>query len=273
LPEFTQLWVIAEQDDAHRVLTRPSHPITIHNILSHTSGMPFKSDLEEPTLDQLPLQARVRSYAMTPLDFQPDTHYQYSNAGINTAGRIIEVVTGMAYEDFLDERLLHPLGMTDTTWWPNAEQQARLAKAYQPNADNTDLQERTIAQLAYPLDDRSRQPMPAGGLFSTAHDIARFCQMILNGGIFAGKRYLSAAAVRQMTSRQTGATLDTSYGYGWDTPADGRFGHGGAYATQMYMDPATGLITSLLLQHDGFPGKGGKCHALFLDEVKATFGK
>ena len=69
---------------------------------------------------------------MTPLQFEPGTKYQYSNAGINTAGRIIEVVSGMPYEEFLDKRLFEPLGMKDTTFWPNEEQLKRLAKSYKP---------------------------------------------------------------------------------------------------------------------------------------------
>ena len=114
------------------VLQKPKHPITVRNVLSHTSGLPFKSALEEPTLDRFPLSVRVRSYAMTPLEFEPDSKYQYSNAGINTAARIIEVVTGMSFEKFLDERLFQPLGMKDTTFWPSEAQAARIAKAYKP---------------------------------------------------------------------------------------------------------------------------------------------
>ena len=123
LPEFKDQWLAVEQDKDHILLKKPKHPITVRNILSHTSGLPFKSALEQPTLDLLPLRVAVRSYAMTPLQFEPGSKYQYSNAGINTAGRIIEVVSGMPYEEFLDKRLFEPLGMKDTTFWPNEEQQ------------------------------------------------------------------------------------------------------------------------------------------------------
>ena len=119
LPEFKGQWVKAEQDADHVLLKRPAHPITVKNVLSHTSGLPFSSPLEEPTLDLLPLAARVRSYAMLPLEFEPDSKYAYSNAGINTAGRIIEVVSGMPYEQFMEQRLFQPLGMKDTTFWPS----------------------------------------------------------------------------------------------------------------------------------------------------------
>jgi CubicO group peptidase (beta-lactamase class C family) len=262
LPEFKDQWLAAEQDKEHQLLKKPKHPITVRNILSHTSGMPFKSALEQPTLDLLPLRVAVRSYAMTPLQFEPDSKYQYSNAGINTAGRIIEVVSGMPYEEVLDKRLLRPLGMKDTTFWPNEEQLTRLAKAYKPNADKTGLEETTITQLAYPLTNRKRQPMPAGGLFSTAGDVGRFCQMILNGGVFQGKRYLSEAAVKQMTSKQTGDALKEGYGLGWTT-GGASFGHGGAYATNMTIDPKTGLIMVWMVQHAGFPGDGNKSQAAF----------
>ncbi|MCY2988977.1 MAG: serine hydrolase, partial [Planctomycetota bacterium] len=196
LPEFRGQMVVVEKQSDRVVLQKPKHPITVRNVMSHTSGLPFKSALEEPTLDRYPLSVRVRSYAMTPLDFEPDSKYQYSNAGINTAARIIEVVTGKTFEKFLDERLFQPLGMSDTTFWPSEEQAARIAKAYKPGPGNKGLEATTIGQLTYPLTDRAeRFPMPAGGLFSTAHDLVRFYQMLLNGGQLGGQRILSEAAV------------------------------------------------------------------------------
>jgi len=262
LPEFKGQWVIAEKDDNHMLLKKPRHPITVRNVLSHTSGLPFTSPIEQPTLDLHSLAVRVESYAMLPLEFEPDTQYSYSNAGINTAGRIIEVVSGMPYERFMEERLFKPLGMKDTTFWPNERQVRRLAKSYKLNAAKTDLEETTITQLRYPLTDRSRQPMPAGGLFSTAADVARFCQMILNGGELDGKRYLSQAAVKQMTTRQTADTLKNAYGLGWNVE-HGMMGHGGAYATDMQIDPKRGLILIWMVQHSGFPGDGAKSREAF----------
>ncbi len=148
LPEFRGQWLIAEQDRAHQKLTPPAHPITVREILSHTSGLPFSSPMENPTLDGLPLQTAVRSYAMSPLQYEPGTKYQYANAGINTAGRIIEVLSGMPYEQFLQTRLFDPLGMKDTTFWPTKAQLPRLAKSYKPNGDKTDLEETTVATVA-----------------------------------------------------------------------------------------------------------------------------
>jgi CubicO group peptidase (beta-lactamase class C family) len=271
LPEFKGQGLAVEQDRDHVLLKKPRHPITVREVLSHTSGLPFKSKVEEPTLDLLPLRVAVESYAMTPLQFEPGSRYQYANAGINTAGRIIEVVSGMPYEEFLDRHLFGPLGMKDTTFWPNREQVARLAKSYKPNAAKDGLEETTITQLRYPLDDRTRQPMPAGGLFSTAHDLARFCQMVLNGGTFEGRRYLSEAAVKEMTGKQTGDAVKEGYGFGWSTNGS-TFGHGGAYATNMTIDAKRGLITIWMVQHAGFPGDGGKSRAAFEKAALERFG-
>jgi CubicO group peptidase (beta-lactamase class C family) len=276
LPEFKGQMLKVEAakgqpDKGPPQLVSPKHPITVRNILSHTSGLPFKTDAEQPTLDLLPLKDAVLSYAKTPLIFEPDTKYQYSNAGINTAGRIIEVVSGMPYEKFLDERLFGPLGMKDTTFWPSEQQVARLAKSYKPNKDKTDLEEVPVGQLKYPLSDHSsRYPMPAGGLFSTASDVARFCQMILNGGEFEGRRYLSKAAIEQMTSKQTGE-LKQPYGFGWQ--AGNSIGHGGAHATNMSIDLRSGLITVYMIQAaGGFPKDGKEAQGAFKRAADEQFG-
>jgi len=273
LPEFKGQMVIAEKDDNHVLLKKPIHPITVKNVLTHTSGLPFASPLERPSLDLLPLLDRVRANAMLPLEFEPDSKYQYSNAGINAAARIIEVVSGMPYEEFIQKRLFDPLRMKDTTFWPNEEQLSRLAKTYKPNATKTGLEEGTITQLRYPLNDRSKRfPMPAGGLFSTAQDTARFCQMILNGGTLDGRRYISEAALKQMTSRQTPPEIKDSYGFGWAV-GEGWAGHGGAYATNMTVDFKRGLVLAYHVQHAGFPGEGGKAQDAFRKAALEQFGK
>jgi CubicO group peptidase (beta-lactamase class C family) len=232
-------------------LVPAAHPIRIREILSHTSGLRFRSAAQPGALDLLPLKDAVRSYAAEPLLYQPGTDYEYSNEGLNTAARIIEVVSGIPYERFMQERLFNPLGMTDTTFWPNPEQISRLAMSYQLDAQTKDLKEITVGQLTYPLDDRlHRFPMPAGGLFSTAKDVATFCQMILNGGTFHGKRLLSQAAVNQMTSQQNGGHGGTSYGLGWSV-GQHSFGHGGAFKNAVDIDPSAGRILVFMVQQNG----------------------
>ena len=256
LPEFKGQMVVAEKDGEHVLLKKPKHPITVRNVLSHTSGLAFRSAVETPTLDMLPLRVAVLSYAAAPLEFEPDTKYQYSNAGINTAARIIEVISGMSYEDFMQQRLFTPLGMVDTTFWPNEEQEKRIASSYKPNKDKSDLEAMPVGQLHYPLHERIRQPMPAGGLFSTAADVAKFCQMLLNGGQLNGKRYISEAALKQLQTKQTGEGL-TAYSLGYSLNGTS-FGHGGAYATNMTIDPAKGIATVFMVQHSGWRTDDGK---------------
>jgi CubicO group peptidase (beta-lactamase class C family) len=274
LPEFKGQMFVAERDDAHVLLRKPKHPILVRNVLSHTSGLAPHSPIETPTLDLFPLATRVHSYAALPLLFEPDSKYLYSNEGINTAGRIIEVVSGKKYEDFLNERLFKPLGMKDTTFWPTTEQIARIAKSYKGHKDKPDLEEVPVGQLRYPLDDRqNRFPMPAGGLFSSAEDIARFGQMLLRGGEFDGKRILSEATVKQMTSRQTPAALKESYGFGYAVNG-ATFGHGGAYSTNISVDPQLGLVLVFMVQNAGWRNDDGKkILPAFTEAAVGTFGK
>jgi CubicO group peptidase (beta-lactamase class C family) len=273
LPEFKGQMLIAEQNAEKTVLKKPSHAILVREVLSHTSGLPFSSLVEEPTLDGLPLREAVMSYALSPLQFEPGTKYQYANAGINTAARIIEVVAGMPYEDFMRQRLFKPLGMKDTTFWPTEKQVRRIAKSYKPNAGKNDLEEIKIGQLHYPLSDRAvRFPMPAGGLFSTAQDVAKFCQMILCGGELDGKRYLSENAVQIMTSKQTGDEVKDSYGFGWAVGRDWT-GHGGAESTNMEINRRLGLIFIFMVQHAGFANDGGRSRDAFTQAAIAQFAK
>ncbi len=289
LPEFRGQMVVAERAGDRIVLKKPAHPITVRNVLSHTSGLVGRSPLEG-RLDTLSLREGAITYGLSPLLFEPDSKFEYCNPGINTAGRLIEVVSGEPYSQFLQRKLFDPLGMNDTTFWPSDEQLSRLAKSYKPGPEGKGLEEIEITQLTYPLGDRAkRHPYPAGGLFSTAQDLAKFCRMLLNGGVLDGKRYLSESSVRAMTSTQTGNLLnqgkgENGYGLGWFTSRKssgdsgpvipGSAGHGGAYATNMSIDPGTGLVTIFMVQHAGFPGvEGGKIHEAFQKAAREAFAK
>ena len=256
IPEFKDIKVMVKEGDKI-VLKKPSHPITVREVLSHTSGLPFRSKAEQPTIDVLPLKDAVLSYTKEPLNSEPGTKYAYSNEGINVAGRIIEVASGMPYEVFLDKRLFGPLGMKDTTFWPNETQLKRLATSYKAGKDKKGLEATTVGALKYPLNEKSnRYPCPGGGLFSSANDCGLFCQMLLNGGTFQGKKYLSESAIKALSSRQTGEAK-TNYGLGFSV-GDGNFGHGGAYNTNMTVDTKRGLVFVWMVQRAGIPGDGGQ---------------
>ena len=184
----------------------------------------------------------------------------------------------MPFEDFLSKRLLSPLGMKDTTFWPAGDQLKRLVTPYKSGPGKKGL-EPAMLSLTQPLDDRKRQPMPAGGLFSTATDVSKFCQMMLAGGVYDGKRYLSKEAVAMMASNQTGdlkvAGGDFVRGLGWQVnKKTGGYGHGGAYATFMWIEPSKHVVTVYMVQQaSNFPGDGGKQRPAFQKLAEQTFGK
>ncbi len=272
LPEFADQLVVDRQATPE-TLTKPERPITLRHLLSHTSGLPFSTPLERPTLDLFLLSARVSSYAKARLGSQPGTRYAYSNAGINTVACVLEVVTQQSYEQFLDQRLLAPLGLKDTTFWPSEAQVARLAKCYRPNPAKDNLVETPLVHLHYPLTDRTkRTAMPAGGLFSTAAELARILQVMLNGGQLDGRRYLSDAAVAEMTRRQTPAGLKESYGLGWSV-GGGSFGHGGAASTNCSVDTRQRRIHVWMVQHFGFAGHGDQAQGAFRKAAQAIAAK
>jgi CubicO group peptidase (beta-lactamase class C family) len=221
----------------------------------------------------LSLPERTLAYALQPLVFEPGSRWQYSNPGINTLGRIVEVVSGRSYADFLEERLLRPLGMKDTTFWPTASQAKRLALSYGPGPGGKGLAETEIAFLAgWPLTARWRTAVPAGGLFSTAGDMAKFYQMMLDGGVANGRRVLQPDTVQELTRTQsgdikTGFTEGMSWGFGFQVVKEpqgvtgmlspGTFGHGGAYGTQSWADPRRRAVYILMIQRARMPNSDG----------------
>ena len=269
LPEFKNQWLVQEKSANSVTLVRPARPITLRDLLTHTSGL---GDVPSPRPNAT-LAELVMAYSQQPLRFPPGSKWEYSNAGINTLGRIVEMVSGQKYAEFLQKRLLGPLGMKDTTFWPNASQARRIAKSYQPSTDGRGLEETDIFFLkGLPLTDRTRTPYPAGGLFSTAQDMGRFYQMILNGGEWRGQRLISREATGMMTRTQTGdiktGFVDgMSFGLGFAVVKEprgvtsvlsaGTFGHGGAYGTQSWADPKKDLLLVLMIQRAKLPNADG----------------
>jgi CubicO group peptidase (beta-lactamase class C family) len=240
--------------------------VTIRQLLTHTSGM------GEITADQArsckTLASVIPFYVSRPVAFTPGSKWVYCQSGINTGGRIAEVVTGVALEKLLKQRLFDPLGMKDTTFYLTEKQLPRLAKSYRRTAKG-DLQATNIGfLLGKSPTSTDRFPAPNGGLFSTASDYARFCRMVLRGGELDGKRYLKPETVGLMTTIQTGSlktgfTPGNGWGLGWCVVREpqgitamlspGTFGHGGAYGTQAWIDPARKRIYILMVQRANFP--------------------
>lgn len=282
LPEFKNQWLIDTQTKDTMTLKRPERPVTLRDLLTHTSGL----GTVPPPRGTCSLAELVMAYAQQPLLFPPGSKWQYSNQGINTLGRIVEVVSGKPYAEFMQERIFNPLGMKDTTFYPTPAQVKRIAKSYKPGAGGKGLEETTVYFIQGGLSDKSRTAFPAGGLFSTAEDVLKFYQMMLNGGTWNGKRLLSEAALKQATSTQTGDIKTgfvegMSFGFGFAVVKEpqavtgmlskGTFGHGGAYATQSWADPQKNLILILMLQRSGLPnGDNSAMRMAFQEAVVAA---
>ena len=263
IPEFKKLMVAR----TNGILAAPGHPIKIREILSHTSGMGFLNARDKQVIDSVPLAESIHHDLLEPLLFDPGTGYKYSNEGIDTAGRIIEIVSGMPFEKFLQDRLFTPLGMVDTTFFPSTAQLQRLARSYKVNQGTNGLEETSVSYLKYPLDGTGRYPAPGGGLFSTANDVGRFCQMLANGGSYAGKKYLTKEALREMTIKQTGSLVTNNYGFGLSASDGSSFGHGGAYKTDMVVDH--GQIRIFLVQQAGNWARGNPLKEFTTEAKKA----
>jgi len=271
IPQLGKWMVVAEKDDAHVLLKPLARPVTVRHVLSHTSGLTGSSELQQATgSDSTPLKARALSSVTGPLQWQPGEKYQYGNQGMNIAARIVEIVSGMSYEDFLQKRFFAPLGMTETTFWPSDAQIARLAGVYGPNKEKNGFAKGSLGFLAKPLSDRTRRfPEAGGGLFSTTHDILRYGLMLANDGELEGKRYLSHAAMDELRKEQTGATK-VNYSLGYHL-RNGMFGHDGAYGTDLSVNPTTGMVAVFMVQCPG-PDQWA-ARDLFLKTATQVFSK
>jgi CubicO group peptidase (beta-lactamase class C family) len=271
IPQLEKWMVVEEKDQSHVLLKPLIRPVTVRHVLSHTSGLTGMSELQQVTgSDSTPLKTRALSSVTGPLQWQPGDKYAYGNQGMNIAARIVEIVSGMRYEEFLQKRFFDPLGMTETTFWPSDAQIARLAAAYAPNKEKNGYTRGGIGFLTKPYSDRvHRFPEAGGGLFSTTHDILRYGLMLANDGELEGKRYLSHAAMDQLRQEQTGATK-VNYSLGYHL-RNGMFGHDGAYGTDLSVNPATGLVAVFMIQCTS--GDQWAARDLFLKTATEVFQK
>jgi CubicO group peptidase (beta-lactamase class C family) len=268
LPEFANQRVAATTGPENGRLGTPLRPITVRDLMTHTSGMMDTPPNEIKDYAQqmnIPLADLVRVYAKQPLLFQPGTHWSYSSPGIDILGRIIEVVSHQKYEDFMAQRILQPLGMKDSFYYPRPDNVERIAMVYESHNGKLTPSPGSILG-GDPARHRqgSQYPAPGWGLYSTAEDLLHFYQMMLNDGVYGGHRYLSPFAVHLMTEVHTGSLNPsgwmggTGYGLAWEVVNSpqgeltghwtGTYGHGGAFGTQGWIDPSHDLIRIMLIQ-------------------------
>ena len=247
----------------HR-LVPAERPITIHDLLTHTAGL--GSYGLGTAVAKLPnvgpddtLASRVPLYARMPLDFQPGSQWGYSpRIGHDVVARIVEIVSGESYDEFLLRRVFEPLGMVDTHFFLPREKESRRVVIH------------GLDGKLKGWDKPSRYASASGGLSSTAEDFLRFEQMLAGGGSLFGNRLLSPDSVARMSSNQVGELYgqggkETGSGFGYavsvvldpvaakSARGKGAFGWGGAFGTVSWTDPAN-EITAVLMVQQGSKG-------------------
>lgn len=253
LPEFKNS---AFKDD------RGTRTITIRHLLTHTAGLPlYRLPVsEEIAIKRNQTLADYVSFLskQTP-EYEPGTQHRYSSGGFAILGRIIEIVSGVPFDQFIAQRVFAPLGMNDSSFFYPFAKEGRVASIYRMQNGKLSKWEDLMAHSR-----KAIYPAPEFGMYSTASDMAAFSQMMLNGGAYKGRRILTKLSVQQMTANQTLGIASAvtrrqvvqglSWGLAGDPVHDfplttrGSFGHNGAFGTIFWIDPEEGMIRIFLEQ-------------------------
>jgi CubicO group peptidase (beta-lactamase class C family) len=228
--------------------------ITVRDLLSHCGGLLWWTDLYKQ-FEGLPPDEAKRGYLETvyelPLDYPPRTKAVYTDLGILLLGEILERISGRELEVLARHEIFAPLGMDETMYRPNPSMRARIAP--------TEVDEWRGRLVHGEVHDENAHGLggvaPHAGLFSTARSLARFAQMMLNGGAYGGERLLRADTIRLFTKRSN-LVRGSSRALGWDTPSEessagayfssSSFGHTGFTGTSLWIDPEHELFAILL---------------------------
>jgi CubicO group peptidase (beta-lactamase class C family) len=240
--------------------------ITIRDLLTHVSGLasgPMSNDsIRVPEIMRKPtdtLADYIPRLGRSALEFQPGSRWSYSpQAGFDTLGRIVEITSGMPFDQFLRQRVFEPLGIREASFYPTTELLPRLVTAYQLDSKGR------MAKNTNPGSMQSKVYfMGSGGLITTAEEYAKFAQMLVNGGELNGKRLLSPRTVAYMASVHASDTLPgrtPGEGFGLSVRvvrdavasgsrvSDGSFGWSGAYGTHFWVDQKEDLIAVMMIQ-------------------------
>ena len=287
LAELADLKVAGAPDGSEPVAA--ARPITIQDLLRHTSGLTYEFRGSGPIHKQYTAARiyrrdqsnadQVATLSKIPLLHQPGTVWEYGRS-TDVLGRLIEVLSGLSLGEFLQRRIFTPLGMIDTGFYVPEHSLARLAEAFDKDPDSGGG-----VQLIK-VRDKPEFESGGGGLVSTASDYARFLQMMLNRGKFDGVRYLSRKTIEFMTADHLGSITGAAdlllpgYGFGLGfavrlepgiSPVPGSVGQyfwGGLAGTTFWVDPLEELFAIMLIQA---PGQRDYFRTLFRDMVYAAF--
>ena len=272
IPSFAEMKVFLDPAAADFNQTRPAdREIKIEDLLLNTAGLSHRFGAlyrqnevrsRGDTLEEL-----VEKVATVPLIGDPGEQWVYS-ISITVLGRIIELVSGQKFDDYLNEHVYDPLEMTDTAFFVPEEKAGRLAHAYRVSPENRSLSQ--VPQMAIPITQDPPLLEGAAGIVSSVPDYLRFLQALLNGGELDGERILQTGTVEVMTQNHipealmpfgtnpNNPMLDRGWGYGMAVVVDetlsaygtsnGEFGWSGSLGTFSWADPVSGTSVVIMLQ-------------------------
>ena len=262
LPEFAELWVLDGEKDGIRTFHKAQNVLTVRMVMNHTGGFPFEISAKRYDVrgggwtGGAPIRQVASIAAESPLMFEPGTKEMYSNTGIDIGAAIVEVITGMKWEDYLKQEVLDPLGMTATWFWPTDEQIANKIELYEfkENAPAQWCEEKEWQQRPY--NDSHVFASAGAGLWTTANDQLKFYKMLMNLGMGDnGVRILEEDTVKNLLARSTRPAHLGGYSLGLSTDVEDTenswFGHGGAWATNCYVNWHTKELRLWAIQSAG----------------------
>ncbi len=262
LPEFAELWVLDGEEDGVKTLHKAKNVLTVRMCLNHTGGFPFETSAKRNDVrgggwsGGAPLRQNASVAAASPIMFEPGTKESYSNTGIGIGATVVEVVTGMKWEDYLKQEVLDPLGMK-ATWYKPTDRQIRNKielYSYKENSPAEWVEEMGYSQRPY--NDSHVFPSAGAGLWTTAEDQLKFYKMLMNLGVGEnGVRILKEETVKSLLAVSSRPDENGAFSLGLKAPVeDGEdkwFGHGGAWGTKCFVNWHTKELKMWVVQSPG----------------------
>jgi len=280
LPEFKTLWVQDPGEGDVRTLRKAKNVLTIRMCLNHTGGFPFEISAKQGNIrgggwsGGAPIRQTAAIAAASPLLFEPGTSVKYSNTGIDIGAAVVEVVTGMKWEDYLKQEVLDPLGMKSSSFWPTDRQLKRQIEMYEVKDGAPAVYRREHGNQQRPYNDRHVFASAGAGLWTTASDQLKFYKMLMNLGVGDnGVRILKEETVKNLLAVSSRPAEFDGYSLGLKAPRvdceTSWFGHGGAWGTNCMVNWHTKSLCFWVVQQIGKPRPWEKAR----DEAANSFFK
>lgn len=275
IPEFGQTKVLSRIGPQGPEYAEQDRPMTVHDLLTHTAGLTYGFDYDTPIEEMyrkscymdsdVTLEDKIKEIAGIPLIFQPGTRWHYSVA-MDVCGYLVQVLSGIPFDTYLQENIFAPLGMVDTAFHVTDEKSERMGALYAHDAtDGSLLLHQDEGPLQQDFLKPTRSPMGGHGLVSTTEDYWKFSQMLLNKGEFEGTRLLGRKTIEYMTIPHVQREIipkddliGMDFGLGFaiiNDPArvgtinsTGAYFWGGAASTFFWVDPQEDLVGVLMTQ-------------------------